>query len=75
MALSPEDKAEIQSYMREAAVIIREDKILARLPKPEPKEPDPKDGPITPPKKDDADTGKPVKHDRWWGEAVTTGGE
>jgi hypothetical protein len=70
MALSDEDKAEIKRITHEAASIIRDDKILAKLNKqyPDPPEGDP-NGPKPPPKKD-APTEPPKRKDKWWGDGV-----
>jgi hypothetical protein len=72
MALSEEDKKYIKEVAREARGILRDDKILARLPAPvtDPPEGDPKNGPTPPPRKDDKDTEPVVKPDRWWGTAL-----
>jgi hypothetical protein len=73
MALSDEDKAYIKEVAKEARQILRDDKILARLPAPDPvKEPqrDPKDGPASPPKKDEP-VAPVAKPDRWWGDSVS----
>jgi hypothetical protein len=75
MALSEEDKKYIKEVAREARGILRDDRILARLPAPatppdDAPEVDPKNGPASPPRKSD-DEAKPVaKPDRWWGESL-----
>jgi hypothetical protein len=76
MAMTDEDKAYIKQVSQEAARILREDKILAKLSKAYPDDPpetdpeNPDGGPKAPPKKPAPEPGKDKPRDRWWGEDV-----
>jgi hypothetical protein len=74
MALSDDDKAHIKAVIDEARHILRDDRILARLPAPEPGEPDdqpeePGGPPKAPPRKTTPPDPQP-KRDKWWGDAA-----
>ena len=80
MALSDEDKAELQEQLKEARRILKEDKVLAhntlmderwkRVHGDDPPPVDPNAPPAPP--KNDPPTDQPKKKGIWWGDALNS---